>query len=81
MSEHSFCRGLLKEVMVDVARHTTPQQLKEAWAWKTPGIRGVEFHGPDGFYWHGSADCLWEAKSKGWEAWMVEKGFADEGTS
>ena len=32
--------------------------------------QGHEFHGPDNFYWHGRACCLWEARAKGWQSWL-----------
>jgi hypothetical protein len=29
-----------------------------------------EFHGPPRFYWHGKADNAYEARHKGWMAWL-----------
>ena len=77
MSEdHTFCRLYVKEVMKAVRKYTTAEQRKKAWAWKMDSLgRTGEFHGPDDFYWHGSAHCLWEARAKGWEAWMQKQGF------
>lgn len=73
MSDHTFCRLHLREVMKDVVEMTTPEQRKAAWGYKYQGQQSAEFHGPDGFYWNGRAHCVWEAKAKGWEAWMEKQ--------
>ena len=36
-----------------------------------------EFHGPDKFYWHGSAGNGWDARYKGWMAWLRSKGIKE----
>lgn len=68
---HAFCRLLLKEVMEDVRQETTARQRKSVWTWKTGNQH--EFHGPDGFYWHGKTCCKWAASSAGWNAWLRDK--------
>jgi len=72
-NSHRICRLLLKIVMQDVVKYTTVAQRKAAWGHKTSGIRTVEFHGPDGFYWTGQGCCLWATKANGWMAWL-ERG-------
>ena len=60
----TFCRELLKATMIDVKQHTTPEQRAAAWTYWTPtgaGNRLYEFHGPDGFVWHGRADKIGRA--------------------
>jgi hypothetical protein len=73
---HLFCRTFLALTMDDVRRHTTPTQRKKTWGYKFDWGRGIdnhlEWHGPDDFYWHGSGCCLWEARAKGWDAWMTK---------
>ena len=71
MSEHAFCRALLAEVMVDIRQLTTAKDRAAVWTCKT--FNQYEFHGPDGFYWHGQACCAWHARVKGWEAWEKQE--------
>ena len=76
---HVFCRLLLKETMTEVRKHTTAEQRKKAWTYKYDAFRDhCEFHGPDGFYWHGTACCLWEARANGWQTWLESKGYVKE---
>lgn len=77
MADHTFCRLLLKQVMVDVRKVTTAKDRKGCWAWCDTGDYG-EFHGPNGFYWHGGAHCKWEARAKGWMAWLDANGHTNE---
>ncbi len=67
----SFCRCRLTRTMEEVRKFFTVEQRKQAWAWRD-GDRHVEFHGPDNFYWYGSGCCLWDARTRGWEA-LLEK--------
>ena len=69
--DHTFCRLHLKEVMTDVRQVATSAQIDAAWAWKTS--LGGEFHGPGNLYWHGQVHCLWEAKARGWTAWLEQE--------
>ena len=72
----TFCRTLLKLVMEDVRLETTAQQRKDAWVYECmPGH--WEFHGPYKFYWHGSADNAYDARAKGWSAWMSHNGYEE----
>ena len=79
---HAFCRALLREVMKDVCKHTTPEQRKASWAWRYDDGDTIEFHGPDRFYWHGRGCCKWNARADGWTAWMEQQdieGYCDQG--
>lgn len=77
MSEHDFCRSLLTTTMQDVNPHTTVEQRKKSWGYVFDSLGSGEFHGPDDFYWHGNACCLWSARSNGWDAWLTEKGLQE----
>lgn len=73
MSDHTFCRIMLAETLKDVrAAGVLEQEIKDAWAWRPSLIDTGEFHGPENYYWHGRICCLWEAKAKGWEAYLEE---------
>jgi hypothetical protein len=66
----TFCRLLLKEAH-ELVRKRDPQiKLRKAWIWHSG--RSWEFHAPDGFYWHGRADNAFDARYKGWMAWLEQ---------
>lgn len=65
----AFCRTLLHVVMQDVKKVTTAAERKAAWVYRTDR-RSWEFHGPNQFYWWGTAYNAHEARQKGWSAWM-----------
>jgi len=69
---HSFCRALRRDVMEKVKLVTTPAERKAAHGYRSGGGAGsyAEFRGPNDFYWHGRADCIAEAESEGWMAWL-----------
>ncbi len=67
--KHAFCRNLLKLAMVDVRLVTSVAERKDAWVYGYEFDK-FEFHGPGGFYWHGSACCKWDARAEGWYAYM-----------
>jgi len=72
-----FCAVLLKEVHKRVkAFRPSINLVKDAWTWKDDR-RHYEFHGPDGFYWYGSAYSKTEARIKGWEAWLRKMGVEE----
>jgi hypothetical protein len=76
----TFCRSLLGSVMADVRKHTTAEQRRVVWTYHFMRDHW-EFHGPGGFYWHGSADGGYDARAKGWAAYLRSKGvegYADE---
>lgn len=70
MGSHDFCRSLLRETMKEVRKHTTPEERKATWVYSAGYSGTCEFHGPNDFYWHGQADCKWDARQQGWEAWL-----------
>jgi hypothetical protein len=74
MADHTLCRLLLAQVMPWVNKVTTPAVRKACWAYIFDGFnRQVEWHGPDGFYWHGSGCCKYLARYYGWMAWLEAK--------
>lgn len=71
MADHTFCRMSLAQVMPEVKKVTTVQERKDAWAYIFESCDGHgEFHGPNKFYWHGSACCKWISRYYGWSAWL-----------
>jgi len=73
MSDHTFCRLLLAETRSTL---TTEQRkrLVGSWSymyrWSGAALSG-EWHGPDGYYWHGSTCCAYHARSQGISAWLT----------
>jgi hypothetical protein len=69
-----FTRALLKMGGKTVKKHFDNINLmKDAWVYNCS--RGLwEFHGPNNFYWHGRASTAYEARYKGWMAWLETKG-------
>jgi len=74
MDEHAFCRANLAGTMENVRKNTTTKQRKTTWAYKYDPGQMVEFHGPDNFYWYGRGCCRWDARAKGWGAWLESRG-------
>lgn len=70
MEDHNitFCRILLKNVMEDVRQLASAEQRKAAYVYNYCDGQW-EFHGPDGYYWHGEADNAYHARAQGWMAW------------
>lgn len=67
---HNFCRCMYHEVMKDVRKRFTSEQIAAAWVYNT-GTRSrpsYEFHGPNDRYDYNlkSADCAFSAKASGW---------------
>lgn len=46
----------------------------DAWVWHFHGDHW-EFHGPDNFYWHGTATSAADARARGWCAFLKSKGL------
>jgi hypothetical protein len=67
----AFCRALLSMVMEDVKKVTTAEERKSVWTYHHMRDHW-EFHGPRGFYWHGSADGGYDARAKGWHAFLAQ---------
>lgn len=77
MSEHTFCRIHMGVVRQIVNKLVDVKIRKQAWAYNH-GRDSVEFQIPGvDFYWHGSGCCLWEAKARGWEAYLEQYHKAD----
>lgn len=72
-----FCRHLLSEATKLVKAFRPNVQLKCAWVYHF-GRDHWEFHGPEAFYWHGSADNAYDARYKGWMAWLEKQGAFNE---
>lgn len=85
----TFCRHLLTQVHQDVrpvlrkwAEQHSPDLLagrsvnlrKAAWVYGPMFRDDWEFHGPDAFYWHGEAANAYDARAKGWRAWLRKQG-------
>jgi len=65
----AFCRALLASTHRDVRAAGITSPMKAAWVWHFQRDHW-EFHGPDGFYWHGSAGNAYDARCKGWAAYL-----------
>lgn len=74
-TKHTFCRRLLATVMEDVREAIPSSEIEKAWGYKCSWPNSVEFHGPDGFYWHGQGCCVWHAKAQGWQAYLDHIGW------
>jgi len=69
---HDFCRLMLKGVRSEL---TADQRKKLVGSWSylyrwSGAVDSGEFHGPDGFYWHGSTCCAYDARQQGISAWI-----------
>ncbi len=67
-----FSRLALSDVLPDVRKHVAGVKLREAWVWKC-GEDHWEFHYGD-YYWHGSADNAFDARARGWSAYLAKLG-------
>lgn len=73
--KHDFCRVMWKQVKPYYDMVTTPAERKTAWAYGYDYGHGDhrEWHGPGGFYWHGTACCNFMARYEGVCRWLEEK--------
>ena len=69
----TFCRSMLREATALVRAKFPDVKVRDAWTYHFRGDHW-EFHGPDKFYWHGSASGAYDARYKGWMAWLASKG-------
>lgn len=74
MYPHNFCRGWKTEVMKDVRKHFTKEEIASAWVYNT-GTKNrpcYEFHGPRGRYDYNlrTADCSMSAYAEGWSKFI-----------
>lgn len=67
-----FSRTLLAQ-LTPAVKAANKRVFKDGWVW-CAGRDHWEFHGPD-FYWHGSAGNAYDARYKGWCAWLKQNGF------
>ena len=77
-----FTRQLLSMAVAELKlKHPAIKSRKDAWVWHA-GRDCWEFHGPalrqnahpkEEFYWHGRAHDAYEARYKGWMAWMEKQ--------
>jgi hypothetical protein len=80
-NEITFSRTLLTALRADLEKHKL-QIYKDATV--VSDVRAsrrncpcvFEFHGPRGFYWTGMASSSYEARFKGWHAYLESKGLA-----
>lgn len=89
----AFCHRALVLVHVDVKKHIPGVRLRDAWVYKvgkdhwefhytdTNGAiakpNGVTVAGTPTFYWHGSADNAYDARAKGWAAYLRKLGVEE----
>ena len=70
----SLCRSMMKEAHKLVKKNYPRINLHKA-AWVRHFHRDSwEFHGPDKYYWNGRAANSYDARYKGWMAWLESKG-------
>lgn len=74
-----FGRTLLAQV-VPAVRANGYKPVKDAWVWNA-GRDHWEFHGPGEYYWHGNASNAYEARYKGWVAFLASKGIDADGSA
>jgi len=73
-----FSRTLLAEAHKLVKKHFPQQKLYASGVYTYHFMRDHwEFHGPEGFYWHGSASNAYEARYNGWMAFLKHKGLEE----
>ena len=59
-------------VVADVRAHDPGIRVREAWVW-CAGLGHWEFHFHD-FFWHGRASGAYDARMRGWSAWLAREG-------
>lgn len=74
----SFSRALLAQV-IPAVKAAGKRVTKDAWVWHFNRDHW-EFHGPDDFYWNGRAGNAYEARYKGWSAWLEKQGIDVDGS-
>lgn len=74
----AFTRGLLKLGHAEVKKFAPKVNvIKDAWVWHFSRDHW-EFHGPGDYYWNGRASNAYEARYKGWMAWLRKQGWEGE---
>ena len=72
--ETAFTQEFLRLTMLEVRKHTTAEERRKAWTYRLDRRGHHEFHGPNGFYWHGCAGDKYDARAKGWSAYLTSIG-------
>lgn len=72
----TFSQRMLVGIHKLVRKHFPRVLVKspEIWTYNL-GRDHWEFHGPDKFYWHGSAGGAYDCRCQGWMAWLKAKGI------
>ena len=70
----AFSRELLRHTLEEVREYFPTIKVGDAWVYKT-SLNQWEFH-YRGYYWHGRASNAYEARAKGWTAYVAKA--ADE---
>lgn len=65
-------RNLLNQIKM-VVRAQGYRMMRDAWV-SSSFPDQWEFHGPEGYFWHGTATNAYEARYDGWCAWLKSKG-------
>ena len=65
-------REYLRAVVSDVRKHIDGVTVSRAWVHRA-SFDQWEFHFED-FYWHGGAWDAYDARAKGWSAYLAKKG-------
>lgn len=74
----SACRTILKDVMVDVRKHTTVTQRGVASTYRT-SFGDYSFYGPGDFIMHSASQCCaYAARANGWSQYLEDQGIAVE---
>jgi hypothetical protein len=66
--------------MKEVRKHIPKDDLKKSWGYKYKGSfhKTGEFHGPNEFYWYGTACCKASAEAQGWLKYLQKIGIEIE---
>ena len=74
----AFSRALLRVGTTVMKKHFPHMHvMRDAWVWSA-GDGNWKFNGPDKFQWHGRAGNAYDARYKGWVAWMEKQGVKAE---
>lgn len=71
--DSAYGRLVYAAVKTDVVSAVAGVKLRDAWVW-CAGRDHWEFHYGD-FFWHGSADGAFDARAKGWSAYLEKLGI------
>jgi hypothetical protein len=66
----AFCRNMLQAICCEVRRKFPGTKVSEAWVWTDRRRRHWEFHFQGKLIWDGRADNAYDARYKGWMAFI-----------